>query len=400
MRLLFLLPDFPYPPSTGGRAKVFNELLFISERHHCDLLCIANPTDEQRTGMQKALPNVNILHAFPGPSFWIKALGGIWNVIRLQPPSLAAFTDKRFTVEVAAALSSTSYDVIHYDIINMAQYLPLGKGISSVHSPNDATSLAYSKLAEQVPWSAKKLRLWISTWLLRRYEYKVYPGFTRVHVVSEVDAEYLRKVNPRIHVKVIPIALDLHAISERTAEKKSVGAKIICTGNFANPAISKGAEDFISEAFPVILDTLPHAKLIILGKNAGEDLRKKADSKNIEYIDWVEDYNAFLRQADIILAPDYAAAPGAKTRVLQAMGLEIPVVGTGPAFEGIPIINGEHGVVYKSMPECAILMLELLRDRGRRLSLGKNGRELVAANFSLDAIGPEYEKLYTCAMER
>jgi len=404
MKILFLLPDFPFPPSTGGRSKVFNELSYLSRRHHCDLLCIGDAEDKQRRGLKAALPNVRLLNVVPGPSFMVVFLRNMLNVFRLLPYSLARFTDKRFVQEVTASLAAEKYDVIHYDIVNMAQHLSLGKGIPSVHSPNDATSLAYSRLAQQTPWSFDKFRLLLSAVLLRRYEKRIYPRFTKIHVVSEVDAAYLRQLNPKIDIAVIPIALDVDklkvkAYTEETSGEAMSDKWIVCTGNFENTAISYGAEDFIDEAFPLILNKMPGARLKILGKNASDKLLEKIHrSDKIEYIEWVEDYNEFLSQAGIVLAPDYAGAPGAKTRVLQAMGLGLPVIGTSPAFEGIPIIKGKHGLVYASMPECAQMMMDLLANHDQWATMGKAGYDLVTNEFSLQVIGPKYENLYLDAI--
>ncbi len=401
MRILFLLPDFPYPTSTGGRSKVFNELLYLSEKHQCDLLCIGNPRDIDKDGVAAALPNVRILNIISGPSFLSKKMRAVMNLVRLLPPSLASFNDKKFSREVRSSISIGNYDVIHYDIINMAQYLPLGRGIASVHSPNDATSLAYLRLAQQSPWSISKIRLLISSFLLRMYERDMYPRFTKVHVVSEVDKNYLINLHPDINVDVIPIALDMNY---KNADNKMIKDthdtnNIICTGNFVNPAISKGTQDFISEVFPLILKRIPKAKLIILGKNADDNLLEKiSNNEHIEYTEFVENFQEFLLQADVVLAPDYAGAPGAKTRVLQAMGLGLPVIGTSAAFEGIPIINGEHGVVYNSIFECSKVMLDLLVDCDKKISIGKKGQRLVLDKFSLQAIGPKYENMYMSAI--
>ena len=55
MRILFLLPDFPYPPSTGGRLKVFNELLYLSDRHQCNVLCFGNALEADVSGLAAVL---------------------------------------------------------------------------------------------------------------------------------------------------------------------------------------------------------------------------------------------------------------------------------------------------------------------------------------------------------
>lgn len=400
MRILFLLPDFPFPPSTGGRSKIFNELSYLSKQHKCDLLCFGSPDKKDLKHFSKVLPEVKVLEVVPQPTGVMTKIKALFNLLKLMPPSLAAFNDKNYSKLLVNYIKAGNYDVIHYDIINMAQYLNLGQNIPSVHSPNDATSLVYERLAKQTSWSMTKIRLWISAKLLKRYERRIYPNFTKIHVVTEIDAAYLRKLDLGIDTCAIPIALDIHQLNSSEArvehsDKTSNGLRIICTGYLGNPAIADGTRDFIVNVLPEVLQILPDLKLVILGKDPDESLLELMISNDsIIYTEWVDDFKQFLLNADIILAPDYSGAPGAKTRVLQAMGLTLPVIGTRSAFEGIPIANGVHGVIYDSMDECTKLLKNLITNAKERTVIGKNGFELVAREFSLNAIGPRYEKMY------
>ncbi len=402
MRILFLLPDFPFPVSTGGRSKVFNELLYLSKQHNCEILCFGSPAKEDLVKFTLELPNVKVLELIPLPAGAIKNIKIIFNLIRLIPSSLASFNDKKYSKSVQKHITAGNYDVIHYDIINMAQYVNLGQKVASVHSPNDATSLVYDRQVQQAKWSMAKLRLWVSAKLLRRYEREIYKNFTKIHVVTETDAVYLKKLDSRIDTCVIPIALDVEQLMSSNVDNTdniSNCLKIVCTGYLGNPAIADGTRDFITDVLPNILKISPDLKLVILGKDPDESLFELMTSNDsITFTEWVEDFKKFLLQADIILAPDYSGAPGAKTRVLQAMGLSLPVIGTRSAFEGIPIVSGEHGVMYDSMDECIELMKVLIADTKERIIIGKNGFELVAREFSLNAIGPRYEKMYLDAI--
>ena len=406
MRMLFLLSDFPYPASTGGRLKVFNELLYLSNRHQCDILCFGKVDEAQVNGLATVLPRVGVLGVVSPRSGVRKWLGMLWHLVRLLPPSLTAFAKRDYARAVSDSLATGNYDVVHYDIINMAQYLSSGSGKPSVHSPNDATSLVYFRMARHLTWSLAKIRALLSAVLLQRFEKKIYPLFTKVHVVSEVDAVYLRKLDPRIDVHTIPISIEGLLLGKVQRPNKGYVASgrrpmIICTGNLANAAISKGVDDFLRIAFPHILQNIPNVRLVVHGKNARASLlRRHEASVNIEFCSWVDDYQAFMCQADVVLAPDSGGAPGAKTRVVQAMGLGLPVVGSEAAFEGIPAVNGVHGMVYTSMTDCAAMIVTLFSNRMLRERIGKEAHQLAIAEFSLSNVGPRYESLYLDAIKQ
>lgn len=406
MRILFLLPDFPYPPSTGGRLKVFNELVYLSTRHQCDLLCFGNPNDAQKSGLAAALPNVRVLDSIPYPSGMFKWAGMVWNLIRALPISLAAFYGRNYVSAVRDCLATGNYDVVHYDIVNMAQYQSLGANLPSVHSPNDATSLVYFRVAEHMGWSFTKLRLLISAVLLRRFEMQVYPLFSKVHVVSLIDAAYLKNLDSKIDVTTIPITIDGEFLSKvqdtyEINNKPECKTKIICTGNLGNPVIAQGVEEFLQNAFPLIVEKIPSVQFIVLGQNVNTILRQKiVESANVKFVTWVDDYRSFLAEADVVLVPDCAGPPGAKTRAVQAMGLGLPTVGTESAFDGIPLTIGKHALVYRSMNECAEMVIKLLSDGQMRKTLGENAHQLAMEVFALSAVGPKYESLYLDAINK
>lgn len=404
MRILFLLPDFPYPPSTGGRLKIFNELLFLSRRHQCDILCFGTPTEKHRLDLVKVLPKVKILQTVPQASGNFKRLLKFIYLLCGLPPSFSTFSSTRFKMALKKNLAKENYDVVHYDIINMAQYLSCALHLPSVHSPNDATSLAYFRMARATPWLFSKIFTLISAITMRRFERLNYHFFSKVHVVSNADFEYLKSLNPLINLDVISIALSNKELvkltpKEKSANKKTQNLKIICTGNLGNPAIAEGVECFIKHALPLIVDKLPSSQLIMLGQNIKPTLYEKISShKNIKLYSYVDDYRSFLANGDIVFMPDSTGPSGAKTRTVQAMGLGLPVVGTLSAFDGIPFRNGKHGLVYSSMEECAELILMLFNDKIKRDVLGDSAHKLIKSTFSLHNLGPCYEKLYQDAI--
>ena len=386
--------------------KVLNILKQLSKVNQCDILCFGNLEKSNIDGLVASLPNVQILNVIPPASGGAKLLAMLWNLASGLPPSFASYSGRKFAVALRECLANGNYDLVHYDIVNMAQYLPYASEIPSVHSPNDATSLVYFRIAKSVPWSLGKVRLLISAVLLRRFEKKFYPFFNKIHVVSEYDAGYLKKLGSNINVVTIPITIDDAFLNKADIQDGEFNDdegdhKIICTGNLGNPAIAKGVQDFVSVAWPIILKRMPNIRFVVLGQNVGrtlEDCLSKA--ANIELVSWAEDYKGFLASADVVLVPDIVGASGAKTRTIHAMGLGLPVVGTETAFAGIPFLNGRDGLLYKTMPECAELILTLLNNKKIGREMGENAHQLIVNEFSLSFVGPRYEKLYRNAIAK
>ncbi len=404
MRILFLLPDFPFPASTGGKLKVFNILKYMSLRHQCDILCFGKSDKNQLVAFQSELPNVNILDVVALPATLSRRLSGVLNLLRLFPPSLAAFFNTQYLTSLKKILANHTYDVIHYDIINMAQYGIYGQRFASVHSPNDATSLVYFDVAKDLNSGVRKIYCLLSAVLLRRFEQRNYHLFNKVHVVSPQDANYLLRLDGDIDTIVIPITMGNMGVkktcSSRVLDQASTRSlRVICTGSFENYAIADPIYDFVRTAWPRVKQSVPNVELVILGKNIPTHMMLLfRNSLDIEVLTWVDDYSAFLSTADVVLVPDRVGPNGVKTRTLEAMGLELAVLGTQTAFAGMPFVDQQHGFLYKSLDECAEAMVNLLENSEMRLRLAAGGHQMAVENFSLNVIGPRYEQLYRDAV--
>ena len=387
--------------------KVFNLLKYLSPKHQCDLICLGTASTEICTGLKETLPGIGSIHVIPYPSRWSQFFGAWREVLHLNPPSLARFASREAQDLLSEARASRKYDVIHYDIINMAQYHTEQTDIGSVHSPNDATSYVYFRLAKAASNYLLKCKLYVSAMLLRRYERKVYGSFSKIHVVSGDDKNYLNNVATNLNIEVIPISsgysYDLSGMQKITEPKTEgrQGPIIVVCGNLGDVAIARGFMRFLQEAFPQLCKEFPDLRLRVLGRLVADDILQRVNAfPNIEYLAWVRDFEAFITEADVVLVPDLAGAPGAKTRVVQAMALGMAVVGSETAFEGVPAKNGIHGIIYKTFEQCHVSLLELLKDPERRQNLGKAAAVLAAEEYSLDRIGPKYEALYYAAIER
>lgn len=403
MRLLFVLPSLPYPPDDGGKMKVLNVLRYLSPRHDCDVVCLGKYDEFLIDKFRSHLPKIGSVKIFKESKKWTQFLLAIVGFLQLKPFSFARFSSQQLREWVREAQRKKCYEVIHYDIVNMAQYHDVKEGCASVHSPNDATSQVYFRVASCTRGWRSRLRLILSAHLLRRFEKKSYANFSIIHVVSEDDKTYLNNIVPTADIHVIPISSGYRYSLCNSTPIRPLSTTYLITvcGNLGDISIANGFHQFLDEVMPRLLFDFPMLRVRVLGKIVPPFLLEKIKTcPNIEFQSWVEDFESFLRQSDLVIIPDLAGAPGAKTRVVQAMALGLTVVGSRNGLEGIPLISGVHGMIYKSSFECIQIITELLSDPLKRQILGNEAARLAAANYSLDVVGPKFEALYGQAIER
>lgn len=403
LNILFLLPELPYPVSDGMRQKTFNLLKILATHHTCDVISFYSEGKNQLDAARIALPEVNFLSVISLESCITRSLRAILNLFLLLPPSFARFQNRKFISAVIQATERKEYDVVHYDIINIAQYQRYLPFIPSVHSPNDATSLCSRRRLEsaKTPW--QKFKLTIASKLLERYEKRHYGAFSKIHVVSKNDAQYLNSGLPADCVEYIPLGIaDFDRESQPGRQVKSEKL-VLVLGESNLQHVSAGLLEFLDEAAPELLGHTPRLKIQLHGKGtqaaiAGHPLSKDG---RIEISAWVDNLNTLICSADVVVLPDKSGT-GVKTRALQAMACGAAVVGTPAAFEGISDVvhNGTHCIIVDTPFAIAGAVKKLLSDQAACEQLGNAAAELIKANFSWKHLAPQYERLYFSAIDR
>lgn len=402
LKILFLLQDVPFPISDGMRWKMFYLLKYLSEKHQCDVISFIDPKHPADiTLLHDQLPNVNWLRLVPhldGLNLKIKM---VFSILSGCPASFARYKSCLFNEALQSALSNTNYDVIHYDIINMAQYYV--PDIPSVHSPNDATSLCYLRMvskSESVFMKAKMLLGWV---LFRRYEKNNYSKFTKIHLVSSSDVEYLNNLAPGAQVVHIPFGVPAAEPDESRTTFRSAGSPpyLLVLGGANSPGIAAGIEQFVIRCIPSLLLKIPDLRVRIQGRGTVELISQmgiKLD-KRVEVSNWVESLNELIRSSSVVVLPDLSGT-GIKTRALQALACGAAVVGTSVAFEGIKefVQNKEHCVIVDSNNEFIEEITKLLANEVYRLEISRSAKTMIHECLSWERLGPLYENLYQDAV--
>jgi len=393
VRILYLLDDFPYPPDNGARIKSFNLISYMSRRHECDVLAFSwrgGADSAERLAVNQP-GSVRVLGVFPvrrGPGFFFHAAR---TLLQGNPVPLARCSSRFFAASLQRALETTHYDLVHIEGLAMAPYVRLSRSTPCVISTTDAISLRYARTAG----SARGLRrpyLQFNARSIQRFERKCLPLAAGIHCVSEVDSSYLSSIIPARQITVIECALTEEVYNYSAGGLEPVVGRVVLTAPLRYPHTWRGALQFLDDAFPAVLASCPDAELIVLGRNAPPALRL-AGRLAVKAVAWAPDYCAEICAAEVVVIPDVAGS-GIKNRVLQAMALARPVVGSPVAFEALPVQDGVHCFLRPSPAQFAEAVAALLKNKKLRTVMGNAGRQLVRDKYAPDLIGSRWEALY------
>jgi len=406
MKILYILQEFPFPPNNGIRWKIYNLLNYMAKKHECHVISFGVPDELERAKEWcSSLPGLKILGIFPQPFNRKQRINQIWKILKGNPPSLGRWESQEFAKAISRALTENSYDVAYLDMINMAQYWSLLQNIPTVLSVNDAISMRYWRSAKATNNILKKIALNFSAKRIATFESKVFSNFTNVHVVSEVDADYLLAQNSRLNIKVINICVDSNFLkSPLYRVNNNINNKhypiIFTSGSLSNSYMSEPLIEFIRSGFRQIRTIFPNIQFIVVSRKTPKNIVNfLTNEPGIQFYPWVEDYVQTLKVSDIVIFFDKAGS-GIKNRALQALATGKAVVGTPVVFEGIEVINMVNCCIYKSLDEATNAVLLLLKDQNLRLQLGCAARDLVQCYYTQEVIGKQWENLYQQAIEK
>jgi glycosyltransferase involved in cell wall biosynthesis len=191
-------------------------------------------------------------------------------------------------------------------------------------------------------------------------------------------------------------AVDAHA-----AFRMPHGAPIV--GNVAALAAHKGQKHLIAAA-KLVVHEVPDARFLIVGEGELKDqlerqIRHLALDRHVLLTGFRADALGLMKSFDMFAMS--SVTEGLGSAVLEAMACHLPVVSTRAG--GLPevVVDGETGVLVPPQEEPALArgIVDLLKDRDRRVSMGAAGRARVVETFSVDAMVSKTLATYEARVE-
>lgn len=127
--------------------------------------------------------------------------------------------------------------------------------------------------------------------------------------------------------------------------------------------------------------------------------RDRLRAKNIEVTGWLnkDRIDLYLRGTLVYLST--AAWEGLPFGVLEAMSASCALLLRDVPGNRDLVVPGENGYLFNEGNEGTELLREMLRDRKRTLSMGKESREIAASSYSVKKMGEGYRAVYTALMD-
>jgi glycosyltransferase involved in cell wall biosynthesis len=216
-----------------------------------------------------------------------------------------------------------------------------------------------------------------------------------VVAITPQDARTLRGAlegSPRIETIGMGVDLDHWNRHHPSIPPRRRGA-VLYYGNLAGDANREAATHLCREILPVLRRLRPDAEVLLVGANPGADVRALATIPGVSLTGTLEDVRPALAGGGVF-ALAFRAASGIRSRALEVMALEIPVVAYPEALTGMNLEPGRDYLPARTPEEFARQLDSVLSDPGLASRLGAAGRAQVAACYGKDRTYGKFVDLY------
>lgn len=385
-RILFVSLALPFPTTNGHRMRNRGILEALkTEGHSVTMVSFAeeeeirNPSPEMRAACDKIrmIPTPvarNGLREY-GMRFLTIASSLPYGVRKFHHPGMKSL--------VRQELAGGEYDLIVCDDIYMRSNIPEKAGIPILLNKHDLTYEIVERFLEYERNPVKRMYGRLEGGKIRKLEGRLCREAAMVLAVSRRDGELLRSFGSEIRISVVPNVIDVDRYKPVLFEEPKT---VLYVGAMDYLANRDAAEYFAFEILPILRDMAHGVTFRVAGRNVPADLLERTKGiRDIEFTGEVKDMTAEIRKATVCVVP-LRFGSGTRLKILEACAMEKAVVSTTMGAEGLDFVEGEE-IIRADGPEAfARQVAGLLKDRPRRVSLGKAGRVRVEKEYSLQAL--------------
>jgi len=390
--LLFLAHRIPYPPNKGDKIRSWNILKHLAENHTIHLGCfIDDPEDEQyRAVLEEICETCHFAPLNPR----LAKIRSLTELLRGEPLTLGYFRNKGLAQWCAALRQTRQIDRIFAFSSSMAQYADrsVSGGERRVVDFVDVDSDKWRQYADAKQGPTRWIYARESRTLLD-YERRISAACDASLFVSAAEAALFRRLSPETADKIFAIdnGVDLDFFdpdkafdSPFSAEAQSVDSPhLVFTGAMDYWANIDAVSWFVRNVFPGIRARRPDAIFWIVGAKPSADVIALGETEGVVVTGRVADIRPYVAHATVIVAP-LRLARGIQNKVLEAMAMAKPVVGTPEALEGIDAVPGSEFFSESEADRFADRVVSVIADPARG-EIGLKARKCVEKRYGWQA---------------
>ncbi|NMC36059.1 glycosyltransferase [Candidatus Beckwithbacteria bacterium] len=391
MKILMLTPYLPYPLLSGGQIRTYNLLKNLKDHHEITLFSLIKDDGERQylPQLKKFCKKVVLLKRTKNP----------WSPRNILLAGLTAYPflvtrnmPIRASHIIEQELKNDQYDLIHAETFYMMPNIPKTK-TPILLVEQTIEYLGYQSYAHNVKFWPIKPLLSIDIAKIKRWETYFWQQASKLVTMSADDKVFIQKeVGKKLNIAVVANGVDMeffNSVKKLNPQQPTV----LFVGTFKWLPNADAVEFLVEQIWPKIIAKIPGAKLHIVGFSPSKKILAYGQQDSITVSGGIEDIRDAYRQAHVLLAP-VRSGKGTRYKVLEAMAMGLPVVGTSLSVEGLDVRPGQDALVAETAEGLATKTIKILQDKKLQNKLAQNGKRLVSSRYDWTVISRELDRIY------
>jgi glycosyltransferase involved in cell wall biosynthesis len=392
-KILFVTTRIPYPPWEGHQIRTYNLLKRVCEEHEVKLVSFVRSDEdpEHAEHLRTICKSVDLIK-IPADQSKAKLLSTILSgVVTKTPFVVRKYSAPEMEQKLKEVIEQDSPDLIHFDMLPLAQYLPLCGDIPTILNDHNVESLLVERRAEATSSIPQKVFFSNQAPKLEEFEKYATQNATEILACSQDDAEILSHMGNGKGIHVVANGVDIEQFIPSDNAQVDHN-KIIFVGGMGWFPNKDGMNFFIKEAMPLISEQNPNTSLTVVGKSDGLEIPDQLRDK-VSATGFVDDFRPLVHEAAVYILP-LRVGSGTRLKLLEAMAMGKAIVSTTIGAEGVVLEDGENILIADTPQEIAGAVLKLMRNEPLRERLGKAAHEQAKNLYDWRILGNKMLAVY------
>ncbi len=399
-KILIVNPNTLFPVTKMSQVRTINLIKRLSQDHEVDVATICRSPKEieaSREGLKEFSnnfhpiepqnPKTNLLkRKYHGIKF--KLLYWLFGVSKRY----ASLNSGKVVGQLKAIIEKNKYDILQVEYWYWGGMFPrLPKEVFKVidsHAMVEENMETFNKKQEKGPAAFFRMREYKKSIKL---QYDCFRNADLVLNISKRGNEILKEHEPDMNGMVVPIGQEIERFSGfPTAPEKET---IMFFGSMGSQQNTRAFHRLYNKIVPLIKEKIPNMKLLVVGSNPPEDIKKLHDGDKVIITGFVDDPREYMAKANIKIVP-LETGSGFRGRIVEVMAMGIPVLGTHNALDNIELTDGVHGFISDDDKVLADTTVRLIQDDTFREKISKQGLDFVTEHYSNEATAGKLATYY------
>jgi len=372
LKVLFLSQRVPYPPNRGDKITTWRLVERMGREHEVACVAFAHDAEDARAARELGALGYPT-HAFPHRAR-LRRLASLPLLLTSTPLTLGVFASRELQARVDGLARWA--DVAYAYSSSMGAFL-LRHAIPWVMHFAELDSDKWRQYGEATRFPLSWVYRREARTLLELERRLARAARTSVFCTPLEEAIFRREIPGRPST-VLRNGVDLEHF--RPAPGSAEPRHVVFTGVMDYYPNVDACVSFAREVLPRLREEFADARFTIVGARPNAEVRRLAALPGVTVTGFVDDTREWLARAAVGVAP-LRIARGIQNKVLEALAMGLPVVGTTVAVQGVEGRAGEHYLVADGSAALADAVARLFRDPQAARELGARGRRFVEGAY-------------------